>query len=46
MDSIKTKKMEDSENVDPAPNSMLPPSCTPGKAPPLGLLPDNSMDCL
>uniref|UniRef100_A0A8C1H709 Anti-silencing function 1Ba histone chaperone n=1 Tax=Cyprinus carpio carpio TaxID=630221 RepID=A0A8C1H709_CYPCA len=40
------EKMEDSENVDPAPNAMLPPSCTPGKAPPLGLVPDNSMDCL
>lgn len=40
------ERMEDSENVDPTSNSMLPPSCLPGKAPPLGLLPDNSMDCL
>ncbi|KAL1281658.1 hypothetical protein QQF64_000461 [Cirrhinus molitorella] len=39
-------KMEDSENVDPAPNTMLPPTSMPGKAPPLGLMPDNSMDCL
>ncbi|XP_028821315.1 histone chaperone asf1b-B [Denticeps clupeoides] len=39
-------KMEDSENVDPSPNTMLPPSCLPGKAPPLALVPDNSMDCL
>ncbi|TRZ02614.1 hypothetical protein DNTS_021779, partial [Danionella cerebrum] len=38
------EKMEDSENVDPAPNAMLPPSCAPGKVPPLGLLPENSMD--
>ncbi|KAK3511838.1 hypothetical protein QTP70_025060 [Hemibagrus guttatus] len=41
-----SEKMEDSENVDPAPNVMLPPMCPPGKAPPLGLMPDNSMDCL
>uniref|UniRef100_A0A3Q0R6E7 Anti-silencing function 1B histone chaperone n=1 Tax=Amphilophus citrinellus TaxID=61819 RepID=A0A3Q0R6E7_AMPCI len=40
------ERMEDSENVDPTSNSMLPPSCLPGKAPPLGVLPDNSMDCL
>ncbi|XP_016139810.1 histone chaperone asf1b-B-like [Sinocyclocheilus grahami] len=40
------EKMEDSENVDPAPNAMLPPTSMPGKAPPLGLMPDNSMDCL
>uniref|UniRef100_A0A3Q3GP99 Anti-silencing function 1B histone chaperone n=1 Tax=Labrus bergylta TaxID=56723 RepID=A0A3Q3GP99_9LABR len=40
------ERMEDSENVDPSSNSMLPPSCLPGKAPPMGLLPDNSMDCL
>uniref|UniRef100_A0A3B3SS95 Anti-silencing function 1Ba histone chaperone n=1 Tax=Paramormyrops kingsleyae TaxID=1676925 RepID=A0A3B3SS95_9TELE len=40
------ERMEDCENVDPAPNAMLPPSCPPGKAPPLSLLPDNSMDCL
>ncbi|XP_056264585.1 histone chaperone asf1b-B [Pseudoliparis swirei] len=41
-------KMEDCENVDPSPNisGMLPPSCIPGKMPPLGLMPDNSMDCL
>ncbi|KTF82198.1 hypothetical protein cypCar_00033739 [Cyprinus carpio] len=39
-------KMEDSENVDPAPNTMLPPTSMPSKAPPLGLMPDNSMDCL
>lgn len=41
-------KMEDSENVDPSPNisGMLPPSCLPGKMPPLGLMPDNSMDCM
>nr|ACQ58740.1 Histone chaperone asf1-A [Anoplopoma fimbria] len=40
--------MEDSENVDPSPNisGMLPPSCIPGKMPPLGLMPDNSMDCM
>ncbi|KAL6481983.1 hypothetical protein MHYP_G00100630 [Metynnis hypsauchen] len=43
---MSTDKMEDSENVDPAPNTMLPPTCLPGKAPPLGLMPDNSMDCL
>uniref|UniRef100_A0A3Q3IFV9 Anti-silencing function 1B histone chaperone n=1 Tax=Monopterus albus TaxID=43700 RepID=A0A3Q3IFV9_MONAL len=41
-----TERMEDTENVDPTSNSMLPPSCHPGKAPPLGILPDNSMDCL
>ncbi|KAL7845331.1 hypothetical protein AOLI_G00235230 [Acnodon oligacanthus] len=41
---MSTDKMEDSENVDPAPNTMLPPTCLPGKAPPLGLMPDNSMD--
>ncbi|GLD74419.1 histone chaperone asf1b-B, partial [Lates japonicus] len=29
------ERMEDSENVDPTSNSMLPPSCLPGKAPPL-----------
>ncbi|XP_077411704.1 histone chaperone asf1b-B isoform X2 [Vanacampus margaritifer] len=40
------ERMEDSENVDPSSNSMLPPSCLPGKAPPLGILPENSMDCL
>uniref|UniRef100_A0A3Q2CNN6 Anti-silencing function 1Ba histone chaperone n=1 Tax=Cyprinodon variegatus TaxID=28743 RepID=A0A3Q2CNN6_CYPVA len=40
------EKMEDSENVDPTSSSMLPPSCLPGKAPPVGILPDNSMDCL
>lgn len=41
-------KLEDSENVDPSPNisGMLPPSCIPGKMPPLGLMPDNSMDCM
>ncbi|CAB1344263.1 unnamed protein product [Coregonus sp. 'balchen'] len=44
-------KMEDSENVDPSPNSsssMLPPSssCLPGKVLSVGLMPDNSMDCL
>ncbi|KAE8300815.1 Histone chaperone asf1b-B Anti-silencing function protein 1-like protein Bb [Larimichthys crocea] len=41
-------KLEDSENVDPSPNisGMLPPSCIPGKMPPLGLMPDNSMDCI
>ncbi|XP_019734855.1 histone chaperone asf1b-A [Hippocampus comes] len=40
------ERMEDSENVDPSSNSMLPPSCLPGKAAPLGILPENSMDCL
>uniref|UniRef100_A0A3B5LYG3 Anti-silencing function 1Ba histone chaperone n=1 Tax=Xiphophorus couchianus TaxID=32473 RepID=A0A3B5LYG3_9TELE len=40
------EKMEDCENVDPTSNSMLPPSCLPGKVPPVGILPDNSMDCL
>uniref|UniRef100_A0A3Q3XMB6 Anti-silencing function 1B histone chaperone n=1 Tax=Mola mola TaxID=94237 RepID=A0A3Q3XMB6_MOLML len=41
-------KMEDSENIDPSPNisGMLPPSCMPAKMPPLGLMPDNSMDCM
>lgn len=41
-------KMEDCENVDPSPNigGMLPPTCVPGKMPPLGLMPDNSMDCM
>lgn len=41
-------KMEDSENVDPSPNvnCMLPPSCVPGKISVLGLMPDNSMDCM
>lgn len=41
-------KMEDNENVDPSPNisGMLPPSCIPAKMPPLGLMPDNSMDCM
>uniref|UniRef100_A0A3B4BHG2 Anti-silencing function 1B histone chaperone n=1 Tax=Periophthalmus magnuspinnatus TaxID=409849 RepID=A0A3B4BHG2_9GOBI len=36
------------ENVDPSPNinCMLPPSCAPGKMTALGLLPDNSMDCM
>ncbi|KAF0037677.1 hypothetical protein F2P81_010551 [Scophthalmus maximus] len=40
--------MEDGENVDPSPNisGMLPPSCVTGKMPPLGLMPDNSMDCI
>uniref|UniRef100_A0A3P9B7W6 Uncharacterized protein n=1 Tax=Maylandia zebra TaxID=106582 RepID=A0A3P9B7W6_9CICH len=40
--------MEDSENVDPSPNisGMLPPSCIPGKMPHLGVMPDNSMDCM
>ncbi|KAL4648735.1 histone chaperone asf1b-A-like [Arapaima gigas] len=41
-----TEKMEDSENVDPAPNTMASPSCPPSKPPPLGFLPENSMDCL
>uniref|UniRef100_A0A3B4A0D2 Anti-silencing function 1B histone chaperone n=1 Tax=Periophthalmus magnuspinnatus TaxID=409849 RepID=A0A3B4A0D2_9GOBI len=40
------ERMEDCENVDPSSNSMLPPSCLPGKAPPMGILPDNSMDCM
>ncbi|KAF3844103.1 hypothetical protein F7725_016151 [Dissostichus mawsoni] len=41
-------KMEDGENVDPSPNisGMLPPSCLPGKMPPIGLMPENSMDCM
>ena len=41
-------KMEDNENIDPSPNisGMLPPSCMPSKMPPLGLMPDNSMDCM
>lgn len=44
-------KMEDSENVDPSPNSsssssMAPSSCLPGKALPVGLMSGNSMDCL
>nr|XP_046166489.1 histone chaperone asf1b-B-like [Oncorhynchus gorbuscha] len=44
-------KMEDSENVDPSPNSsssssMVPSSCSAGKALPVGLLSGNSMDCL
>ncbi|XP_060755179.1 histone chaperone asf1b-B isoform X1 [Neoarius graeffei] len=39
-------KSEDSENVDPAPNTVFLPSCPPGKALALGLVPDNSMDCL
>lgn len=39
-------KMEDAENVDPTPNTMLPPSCAPTKGTGLGLLPENSMDCL
>ncbi|TRY87353.1 hypothetical protein DNTS_017218, partial [Danionella cerebrum] len=40
-----TDRMEDSENVDPTPNAMHPPTL-PIKAPILGLMPDNSMDCL
>uniref|UniRef100_A0A4W5L2X1 Uncharacterized protein n=2 Tax=Hucho hucho TaxID=62062 RepID=A0A4W5L2X1_9TELE len=41
-------KMEDSENVDPSPNSSssMVPSCLPGKALSVGLMSGNSMDCL
>ncbi|XP_061625510.1 histone chaperone asf1b-B [Phyllopteryx taeniolatus] len=42
------EKMENNENLDPSPNisGMLLPDCLAGKMPPLGLIPDNSMDCI
>nr|XP_033781407.1 histone chaperone ASF1B [Geotrypetes seraphini] len=49
-DNASDQKMEDIENVDPAPNNMLPSNCTsskclaPGGA--LNLIPENSMDCM
>ncbi|XP_078537551.1 histone chaperone ASF1B [Lissotriton helveticus] len=50
-DSTTDQKMEDLENVDPTPNSMLPPNCTPSKGlltpgGALNLIPENSMDCM
>ncbi|MEE6508562.1 hypothetical protein FKM82_021922 [Ascaphus truei] len=47
-DSASESKMEDIENVDPTPHTMLPPSCAPikGLAGALNSIPENSMDCM